>query len=78
MEKLCQDILASHQQRQTLLKQLKDGAVELKKETTQMLKGFRKQLGTLRDDFQAGREAWQKAATSLAKKRQHARAGSKS
>ncbi len=69
MEKLCQDILVSHEQRQMLLKQLKDGAGELKKETTQMLKGFRKQLDTLRDDFQAGREAWQKAAATLAKKR---------
>jgi hypothetical protein len=77
MEKLCQDILASHEQRQTLLKQLQEGAVELKQETTQMLKGFRKQLGTLRDDFQAGREAWQKAAAALAKKRQHMRRGSK-
>jgi len=69
MEKLCQDILVSQEQRQTLLKQLKDGAVELKKETTQMLKGFRKELTTFRDDFHAGREAWQKAATTLAKKR---------
>ena len=69
MEKLCQDILVSQEQRQALLKQLKDGAGELKQETTQMLKGFRKQLGTLRDDFQAGREAWQKAAATLAKKR---------
>ena len=71
MEKLCHDILASHGQRQTLLKQLKDGTVELKEETAQMLKGFRKQLATFRNDFQAGREAWQKAATTLAKKRQH-------
>lgn len=77
MEKLCQDILASHEQRQTLLKQLKDGAVELKQETTNMLKGFRKQLATFRDDFQAGREAWQKAAATLAKKRQHVRRESK-
>jgi len=69
MEKLCQDILASHEQRQTLLKQLKDGAGELKRETTQMLKGFRRQLATFRGDFHAGREAWQKAAATLAKKR---------
>ena len=69
MEKLCQDILASHEQRQTLLKRLHDGAEELKKETTQMLKGFRKELTTFRDDFHAGKEAWQKAATTLAKKR---------
>ena len=69
MEKLCQDILASHEQRQALLKQLKDGTGELKEETAHMLKGFRKQLATFRDDFQAGREAWQKAATTLAKKR---------
>ena len=71
MEKLCQDIMASQEQRQVLLKQLKTGAVELKEETAHMLKGFRKQLATFRDDFQAGREAWQKAATTLAKKRQH-------
>ena len=69
MEKLCHDILASHEQRQVLLKQLKTGAAELQEETAQMLKGFRKQLATFRDDFQAGREAWQKAATTLAKKR---------
>ena len=71
MEKLCQDILASHAQRHMLLKQLKDGAVALKEETARMLKGFRKQLATFRDDFQAGREAWQKAATTLAKKRRN-------
>jgi len=69
MEKLCQDIVASHEQRQALLKQLKTGAAELKEETTHMLRGFRKQLATFRGDFQAGREAWQKAATTLAKKR---------
>ena len=69
MEKLCHDILASHEQRQVLLKQLKTGAVELQEETAHMLKGFRKQLATFWDDFQAGREAWQKAATTLAKKR---------
>jgi len=69
MEKLCQDILASQEQRQALLKQLKDSASELKEETAHMLKGFRKQLGTFRDDFHAGREAWQKAAATLAKKR---------
>ena len=69
MEKLCQDILASHEQRQAMLKQLKIGAVELKEETAHMLKGFRKQLATFRDDFHAGREAWQKAAATLAKKR---------
>ena len=78
MEKLCQDILASHERRQALRKQLQEGTVELKHETAQMLKGFRKQLTTFRDDFHAGREAWQKAAATLAKKRQHARAGSKS
>ena len=77
MEKLCQDIMSSHEQRQAMLKQLKTGASELKKETAHMLKGFRKQLATFRDDFQAGREAWQKAAATLAKKRQHARQGSK-
>ena len=52
--------------------------MELKHETAKMLKGFRKQLTTFRDDFHAGREAWQKAAATLAKKRQHARQGSKS
>ena len=75
MEKLCHDILASHEQRHALLKQLQDGTVKLKEETAQMLKGFRKQLATFRDDFQAGREAWQKAATTLAKKRQHKQEG---
>ncbi len=69
MEKLCQDILASHEQRQTLRKQLKTGAIELKEATAHMLKGFRKQLTTFRGDFHAGREAWQKAAATLAKKR---------
>jgi len=69
MEKLCQDILVSHKQRQELLKQLKAGPSQLKEETAHMLKGFRKQLGTFRDDFHAGREAWQKAAATLAKKR---------
>jgi len=69
MEKLCQDIVASHEQRQALLKQLKTGASELKEETVRMLRGFRKQLTTFRDDFHAGREAWQKAAATLAKKR---------
>ena len=69
MEKLCQDILASHEQRQALLKQLKMGASELKEATAHMLRGFRKQLATFRGDFHAGRGAWQKAATTLAKKR---------
>jgi len=71
MEKLCQDILASHEQRQALLKQLKTGVAELQEETVHMLKGFRKQLATFRDDFHAGKEAWQQAAMTLAKKRQH-------
>ena len=69
MEKLCQDIVASQEQRQALLKQLKRGAAELQEATAHMLRGFRKQLTTFRGDFQAGREAWQKAAATLAKKR---------
>jgi hypothetical protein len=72
MEKLCQDIMSLHEQRQAMLKQLKDGAGELKEETAHMLRGFRKQLATFRGDFHAGREAWQKAAATLAKKRRHA------
>lgn len=69
MEKLCQDIMAGHERRQALRKQLREGAVELKHETANMLRGFRKQFETFRSDFQAGREAWQKAAATLAKKR---------
>ena len=69
MEKLCQDIIASHERRRELLTQLKTDTLQLKGETASMLKGFRKQFKTFRDDFQAGREAWRKAASVLAKKR---------
>ena len=71
MEKLCQQIITSHEQRQALLKELKSGALQLREETAQMLQGFRKQFETLRDDLHAAREAWQKVTTALAKKRRH-------
>lgn len=71
MEKLCQEITASHEQRQALLKELKSGALQLREETAQMLEGFRGRFEKFRDDLQAARKAWQKAITALAKKRQH-------
>ena len=71
MEKLCQRIITSHEQRQALLKELKSGALQLREETAQMLEGFRGRFETFRDDLQAARKAWQKATTALAKKRRH-------
>ncbi len=71
MEKLCPQMIASHGQRQVLLKELKSGALQLREETARMLEGFRKQLETFRNDLHAARGAWQKAATALAKKRRH-------
>jgi len=47
----------------------------LRAETAQRLQGFRNQSAALREDLQATRKAWQKAATVLAKKRRHAKRG---
>ena len=73
MERLCQEIATSHEQRRMLLKELKSGALRLRGETTQRLQGFRKQFETFRGDLQAARRAWQKAAAVLARKRRHPR-----
>lgn len=71
MERLCRDIARSNQQRQALLNELKSGALQLRRETAQALQSFRKQFEMLREDLQAARKVWQKAATALAKKRRH-------
>lgn len=71
MERLCREIATSHQQRQALLNELKSGALQLREETAEMLEDFRKRSETFREDLQAARKAWQKAATVLAKKRRH-------
>jgi hypothetical protein len=75
MERLCQEIVASHEQRQALLTALKSQNLRLRAETAQKLVGFRKQSAALRGDLQAARKAWQKAATVLAKKRRHPKRG---
>ena len=73
MEKLCQEIAISHEQRRMLLKELKSSALRLREETTQYLEGFQKQFDTFRGDFQAARRAWRKSAAVLSRKRRRSR-----
>ena len=75
MEKLCQEIASAHEQRQAFLTSLQSETPRLRAETAQRLQGFRNQSAALREDLQAARKAWQKAATVLAKKRRHAKRG---
>ncbi len=69
MEKLCQQIVTSHEHRQALRKELKSGVLQLKEETAQMLEGFRKQVERFRNDVRAAKETWQKTSAALAEKR---------
>jgi t-SNARE complex subunit (syntaxin) len=75
MEKLCQEIARSHEQRQVLLTTLQVESLRLRADTAQRLQGFRKQSAALRRELQAARKTWQKAAAALAKKRRHPKRG---
>lgn len=62
MKGLGEGIVRSYEERKTCLKELKAG-------TSQLLKGYRQAQGRLREELQGAKDAWQKAATTLQKKR---------
>jgi hypothetical protein len=73
MQRLCQAIATSHAQRQALRKDLRAGALRLRREAARRRHGFQMQFETFRGELRAARMAWQKAATVMARKRRRPR-----
>lgn len=62
MQEVGESVVRSFDARQKRLK-------ELRSETTQLLKGYRQAQGALREELSEAKDAWQKAASTLQKKR---------
>ena len=62
MKEVGEDIVRSHEERQRSLKGLKTA-------TSKLLQGYRQAQQTLREELSEAKEAWQKTASTLQKKR---------
>lgn len=62
MKEVAEGVVRSYDERQKRLK-------ELKGETSQLLKGCRQTQAAVREEFLEAKDAWQKTASTLQKKR---------
>lgn len=62
MKEVAEGVVRSYEERKTCLKELKAG-------TSQLLKGYRQAQERLREELSEAKGAWQKAASTLQKKR---------
>lgn len=62
MKEVAEGVVRSYEERQNRLKELKTG-------TSHLLKSYRQAQGRLREELSEAKDAWQKAASTLQKKR---------
>lgn len=62
MKEVAEGVVRSYEERKACLK-------ELKARTSQLLKGYRQAQGRVREEVSEAKDAWQKAASTLQKKR---------
>ena len=62
MKEIAEGVVRSYEERKACVKELKVG-------TSQLLKGYRQAQERLREELSEAKDAWQKAASTLQKKR---------